>query len=66
MDHLLILGNRPLISLSNIMFAGLGSPIPKGVHLVSNRARFISALVSKHFFIVLLMNFIQASALPLL
>ena len=57
MGYLLILGSRPLISLLNIIFAGLSSPGTTGVDLICSRAIFTLALVSKQFFIVLFITF---------
>ena len=44
----------------------LGSPSPIGMDLTSKKALFTLALVSKHFVIVILMNYLETSVWPLL
>ena len=48
MGDLLILSNRPLIGLLTIIVDGFGSPGPRGVDPIYDRASFTLALVSEN------------------
>ena len=50
----------PLMGHLNKSIAALDRPGPRCVDLICNRARFISALVSKHFFNVHFTNLMHA------
>ena len=65
-SFLLNLGSMPFVSLLNRSVAGMGSPGLTSVDLICNKAMYMSVLVSKHLFMVLLTNFIHDSACPLL
>ena len=47
--YLLNLNSVPLIALLNNGVGGMGSPVPKGIGLNCNKARFTLLLVSRHF-----------------
>ena len=64
-DSLFIWGNRPLIGMLNNSMAGVGSPVHMGADLIYNRARFTLLLVSRHFVIVHLTNFMYTLTWPL-
>ena len=50
MGDLMTLGSGLPISMLITTFAGLGSPRPKGVDLICNKARFTSAIESAYIF----------------
>ena len=56
----------PLTGQLNNTIAGLGRPSPSGAVRICSNAMCISPLVSEHFFIVHLMNLMQASTSLLL
>ena len=56
----------PQIGILKSIVAELGISGPRGVDLICSKVRLTSALVSEHYFIVHLTNFMHGSTCPLL
>ena len=65
MEGLLNLSSMPLYGLLNETAARLGNPALIDVDLICNKDTYVSELVSQHFFMVFITNFMYASACPL-
>ena len=56
----------PLTGQLSSKVEGLGNPVPMGIDLICNKARFTSLLLSRQFLIVYFTNCIHISTCPLL